>query len=91
MSPHDHVTEGGDQDGGGGDPAHQHPELVRVVQLTVGHLPTHLAPHQARAVCNTGIRQQNINISDFKNYPLGPRRAEAKETGRKVRGQILQP
>ena len=44
MSPDKHVAEGGDQDGGGGDPAHQLPQLVCVVQLTVSQLTTHLTP-----------------------------------------------
>ena len=38
-TPHKHVAEGGEEDGGGGDPAHQLPQLVRF---------THLTP---RAVC----------------------------------------
>ena len=34
MTPDKHVAEGGDKDGSGGDPAHQLPQLVSVVQLT---------------------------------------------------------
>ena len=50
MSPDHDVSEEGEDHQARGDPAHQVPQLVRVVQLAIGHLPTPLAPHSTGAV-----------------------------------------
>ena len=64
MTPDKHVAEGGDKDGGGGDPAHQLPQLVSVVQLTVSQLTTHLTPLQTSAVWNKLINKIALEDND---------------------------
>ena len=93
MSPHDHIAEGGDEDGGGGEPAQELPQPVRVVELAVGQLPAHLTPHQARAVCNTDTCH-HVTTVRVQMLPMRApyRRGEgkkAKSDSAKIRTMIL--